>query len=140
MTDTERQTMTDTISPPQDSHPKPEFVIQKSRTYRPYFGLLYGSPGVGKTTLASSIPGAIIIDLEHGADGMDCDRITIDDAQNPQATIAKIKRSIAFAVEQGYTTIILDSLTSLAALFVSWVRVRVDMSNNQISSFPLRLD
>ena len=112
--------MTDTVSPPhtpQQAQPTPEFVIERSRRHRPYFGLLYGSPGVGKTTLASSIPGAIIIDLEHGADGMDCDRITIDDAQNPQATIAKIKRSIAFAVEHGYTTIIIDSLTSLAALF-----------------------
>ena len=109
--------MTDSISPPQDSPPRPEFVIEKSRRHRPYFGLLYGSPGVGKTTLASSIPGSIVIDLERGADGMDCDRITIEDAQNPQATIAKIKRSIAFAVEHGYTTIIIDSLTSLAALF-----------------------
>ena len=110
----------DPQTPPQQTlakPDKPEFVIEKSRRHRPYFGLLYGSPGVGKTTLASSIPGAIIIDLEHGADGMDCDRITIDDAGSPQATIAKIKRSIAFAVEQNYSTIVLDSLTSLAALF-----------------------
>lgn len=96
---------------------KPEFVIQKSPLKRPFCGLLYGSPGVGKTTLCASIPNALIIDLEKGADFLDCQRISITDDSHPMHTILKIKKAIAYGVENGYTTIVIDSLTSLAALF-----------------------
>jgi len=96
---------------------EPEFVIKTSKVLRPYVGLVYGCPGVGKTTLCSSIPDSIVIDLERGGDGLDCTRITIEDQETPRETIAKIKRAVAFAVKKGFSTIIIDSITSLAGLF-----------------------
>ena len=95
----------------------PEFFIERSKVLRPYVGLVYGCPGVGKTTLCSSIPNSLVIDLERGGDGMDCTRITIEDQESPRATIAKIKRAIAFGVNEGFTTIIIDSITTLSQLF-----------------------
>ena len=123
MTDTERQTMTDTLSPPsppqqaQSKSDTPEFVIETKQKPRPYVGLVYGCGGVGKTTLCSSIPGSIVIDLERGGDGLDCTRLTIEQLDTPRKTVAKIKRAIKFAVDQGYTTIIIDSITALEDLF-----------------------
>lgn len=102
---------------PKTQAPEPEFVIKTSKVLRPYVGLVYGCPGVGKTTLCSSIPGSIVIDLERGGDGLDCTRITIEEQETPRETIAKIKRAVAFAVKQGFSTIIMDSITSLAGLF-----------------------
>jgi len=96
---------------------EPEFTILRSKVLRPYVGLVYGCPGVGKTTLCSQIPGSLVIDLERGGDGLNCTRISIAEQDTPRATIAKIKRAIAFAVQQGYTTIIIDSITSLANIF-----------------------
>lgn len=113
MTDTITIDTTDTT----DTTCKPEFVIERVRKTRPYFGMLYGSPGVGKTTLAAAIPGALVIDLENGADGFDCNRITVESCATPRATIARIKRAIAFAVSQGFTTIIVDSVSALVDIF-----------------------
>jgi Cdc6-like AAA superfamily ATPase len=98
---------------PQES----EFTILRSKVLRPYVGLVYGCPGVGKTTLCSSIPNSLVIDLERGGDGLDCTRIAITEQETPRATIAKIKRAIGYGVQQGYTTIIIDSITSLANIF-----------------------
>ena len=111
--------MTDTLSPPQQAQQaQPEFVIETKRKPRPYVGLVYGCQGVGKTTLCSSIPNSIVIDLERGGDSFDdCHRITIEQCETPRKTLAKIKRAIKFAVDNGYTTIILDSITRLEDLF-----------------------
>lgn len=101
---------------PKTQAPEPEFVIKTSKVLRPYVGLVYGCPGVGKTTLCSSIPGSIVIDLERGGDGLDCTRITIEEQETPRETIAKIKRAVAFAVKQGFSTIIIDSISVLEDL------------------------
>jgi hypothetical protein len=102
----------------QDKLDKPEFEILTEPTKRPYMGMVYGPPGVGKTTLVASIPMAIVIDLEQGSDGIkECARIKIEDQESPSHTIAKIKRAVAFAVSKGCKTIILDSATTLQSLF-----------------------
>ena len=102
----------------QQSTKKPgRFTHHKNPIKRPYMGILYGSPGVGKTTLAASIPGAMIIDLEGGSDGYSCDRITLDPMDSPAEIIDEIKIAIGYAVKQGFTTIVIDSLTTLCGLF-----------------------
>lgn len=93
------------------------FTHYKTPIKRPYMGMLYGSPGVGKTTLAASIPNAIIIDLEWGADGYTCDYIKLDPMDSPAEIIEEIQRAVAYAVKQGFTTIVIDSLTTLCGHF-----------------------
>ena len=42
-------------------------IIITEPTPMPPKGIIYGSPGVGKTTFGASAPGALIVDCEHGA-------------------------------------------------------------------------
>jgi hypothetical protein len=118
MTNTPAKTPTPNtpVKPPEPTKP-PEFEILSNKTFRPYAGLVYGPPGVGKTTLASSIPGSIVIDMERGSDSLGATRIEITENGGPHATIDRVKRACAYAVKQGFTTVILDSTTSLQALF-----------------------
>jgi hypothetical protein len=43
-------------------------LITKQRRRRPFFGVLYGPPGVGKSTFASEAPNPIFIPCERGLD------------------------------------------------------------------------
>ena len=40
--------------------------------------MVYGSPGVGKTTMTKSIPNKVIFDLNHGTSGYDMDSDILD--------------------------------------------------------------
>jgi len=48
-------------------------VIKSPRPMPPK-GIVYGAPGIGKTTLIGSCDSALIIDCEHGANNVDCSR------------------------------------------------------------------
>lgn len=73
---------------------------------------LYGTSGVGKTTLAASIPGAILMPAEEGSDALDCSRL-------PQPTsfdqVLEQLRSLC-TEEHPYTTLVIDSVTALEQL------------------------
>src|ERR1700756_350013 len=43
-------------------------LITRQRKRRPFFGVLYGPPGVGKSTFASEAPSPIFIPCERGLD------------------------------------------------------------------------
>lgn len=67
--------------------------------------IIYGAPGVGKTTLAASAEAPIFLDFEHGSDQLDVSRIhinTFDDYENAMRLIYK----------ESFKTIIIDSVTS----------------------------
>jgi hypothetical protein len=49
-------------------------IIITEPTPMPPKGIIYGSPGVGKTTFGASAPGALIVDCEHGANMTRCAR------------------------------------------------------------------
>ncbi len=74
--------------------------------------LLYGAPGVGKTTFASTAPKPLIIDLENGSLallGKDVDIAQVD-------TLQDAKQAIKYALEHGYQTVVIDSITRYAEL------------------------
>jgi hypothetical protein len=54
-------------------------LITKQRRRRPFFGVLYGPPGVGKSTFASEAPNPIFIPCERGLD-----QITVAKFPTPQ--------------------------------------------------------
>lgn len=66
--------------------------------------LLYGPGGIGKSTLASLAPGAVMIDLEDGTREIDASRINIDTFQELQACL----RSDAL---DNCGTVVIDSAT-----------------------------
>ncbi len=76
--------------------------------------LVYGSPGVGKTTFASTAPKPLIIDLENGSLallGREVDIAQVDTLQDAQD-------AIKFALENGYQTVVIDSITRYAELLL----------------------
>ena len=66
--------------------------------------VLYGTEGIGKTTLAAEFPGALILDTESGSTHLDCARVACPDWQSLMLAVTEL------AVDsQGFKTIVIDS-------------------------------
>jgi len=81
-------------------------MITKGKQKRPFYAILYGQPGVGKTTLASLIPNSVFLDIEKGTSFLDVARL------QPEGTISEALEEL-FDDKDKYSTLIIDSLTSL---------------------------
>jgi hypothetical protein len=81
-------------------------MITKGKQKRPFYAILYGQPGVGKTTLASLIPNSVFLDLEKGTSFLDVARL------QPEGTITEALETL-FDNLDSFDTLIIDSLTSL---------------------------
>jgi GTPase SAR1 family protein len=83
-------------------------MITKGKQKRPYYAILYGQPGVGKTTLASLIPNSVFLDLEKGTSYLDVARYQ----PGPDVTIKEALNTLSDNMDS-FDTLIIDSLTSL---------------------------
>ena len=88
--------------------------------------VIYGVEGVGKTSLAASIPKAIMIDADDGSGMFEAvDRYQFRDgsAGHVPATFAEITKAIDLiaAGGHGYETLVIDSLDRVEALMVRHV-------------------
>lgn len=93
--------------------------ITKGRVAAPILAAIYGVEGVGKTTLASSLPGALIFDLEGGAKHYDIARV--DGIATWTDLLAAIKDICSNPDElhrQGYHTLVFDSLDAAEQLLL----------------------
>jgi hypothetical protein len=86
--------------------------ITTRKRRRPFFGCLYGPPGVGKSTFASTLPKPIFIQAERGLDQITCDRFPIP------KTLADYKRQILSLAEESheYESIVIDTVDALDLL------------------------
>ena len=66
--------------------------------------VIYGTEGIGKTTLASKIPGSLVLDTEDGSKQLDIDRALCLDWRAVQFAVKELQ-----ANAQGYKAIIIDS-------------------------------
>lgn len=86
------------------------FNVTRGVVHKPFFIILYGPPGVGKTTLATRAPNPIVLDLESGSHYIDCARVSVD----------SYERILDFAKwvvgEKEIKTVVIDSLTPIGAL------------------------
>jgi hypothetical protein len=80
-------------------------MIIKGRRQSPWYAILYGAPGVGKTTLAAQCPDPVFLDLERGTDLLDVSRITLDDTT--------LSGALNHLMEADFSTLVIDSLTAL---------------------------
>jgi hypothetical protein len=85
------------------------FEIQSGLKKRPLFLILYGSPGVGKSQLASQFGDPVFVDMENGTDFLDVKRIKVSNFQN-------LREAIKWFADQKEDTLILDSLTAIEKL------------------------
>lgn len=76
--------------------------------------LIYGPPGIGKTTFSATAPKPLIINLEDGLMSIK-DR---DVAYVSCATIMDVKEAIHKGVEDGFKTIVFDTLTRYSELLM----------------------
>lgn len=79
--------------------------IVRGKVPRAQKGVIYGSEGVGKTTLASQLPAPIFLDTEGGTHHLDVDRI---DASTSWEEIVSCVTSLA-TENHGYRTIVIDT-------------------------------
>jgi len=90
-------------------------LITTRKKRRPFFGVLYGPPGVGKSTFASEAPNPIFIPCERGLDQISAPRFPI-----PQ-TLAEFGSYLKAIQEEpnDYQTVIIDTIDSLESPLMS---------------------
>lgn len=109
-------------------------VISKATPTAPKL-LLYGMPGVGKSTLASKLKKPIFIDLEGGLNYMDVDRTpTITKFEEVYVVLAELYNA-AKSGKREYDTIVIDSADWLVRKIVEKAagidRTRLDETLNR---------
>lgn len=75
---------------------------------RPWRVAIYGTPGIGKSTLAAKAPGAFFLDIEDGLVNVDCYKST------PIKNVNELNAWLKWAYEQqDIKTVIVDTLDAL---------------------------
>lgn len=67
--------------------------------------IMYGAPGIGKTTLAGTATTPVFIDFEHGSDQLDVSRIHINSFED-------YENAMRLVYKEQFKTIVIDSVTS----------------------------
>lgn len=89
---------------------------------KPPVGLIYGRPGVGKTTLAAQAPGAIFIQTEDGLTSpLLADVPTFGVLESYEDVLNVFEAVAVNYVEQRWLTVVIDSIDRLAPLITDYV-------------------
>jgi hypothetical protein len=95
--------------------------LQRGGGSKPPIGIVYGRPGVGKTTLAAHAPGVIFIQTEDGLTSPMLAEIptfgvleTYEDVLNAFEAVAMNHK------EQGWQTVVIDSIDRMAPLITDY--------------------
>ena len=125
--------MIDAPPPPPGIMPSTaDIVINQGSLNLPNRFILYGGSGVGKTTLAASLPGAVIMPAEEGFSSLvDRGLLPADLPSLPRprkwsevlAQVRWLRDS-----DHGYTCLVIDTVTSLEHLLISQV-AKTDFDN-----------
>jgi len=90
--------------------------IERSRRERPRLAIVYGEPGIGKTTLAARMPGCLLIDLEDRAGHVDMDVVRADSWLALRATVREIATS-----DIPHRVVAIDTLDRAQDLATAWL-------------------
>jgi hypothetical protein len=78
--------------------------IVRGKVAGPVRGVLYGTEGIGKSTLATQWPAPLVLDTEDGTGQIDCARVVIHDCVNLESAMLDIAGD-----PQGFRTVVIDS-------------------------------
>jgi hypothetical protein len=78
--------------------------IVRGKMQSPIRGVIYGTEGIGKTTLAGQWPNPLILDTEEGSSRIDCARVVCRDWLTLEGAMHELARD-----SQGFKTIVVDS-------------------------------
>lgn len=96
--------------------------------------LVYGAPKTGKTTFSASWDEALIIDLENGANDIECTRV------RPR-TMKELKDSLTMSEIRDYNTIVVDSLDIVYSLVerntIATLNKTLKTNYSYVGSFPM---
>jgi hypothetical protein len=87
----------------QTQAPAPSFQIIKGKTAQSWMVLLYGVPGIGKSTLAAMAPKPFFLDLEDGLARVDCERTPV------LKTWAEFVSAVQWFRTSDYKTLVIDT-------------------------------
>lgn len=90
--------------------------ITKGRQVRASKTLIYGLPGAGKSTLASTMPAPLFLDTERGLAYLDVDSVAINSAEELMSVLVEIGR-LQKGNECPYKTLVIDSVDWLINFF-----------------------
>ena len=78
--------------------------ILKGKLQAPVRGIIYGTEGIGKTSLAAELPDALILDTEDGSKQIDCARALCLDWRSIEHAVKELIKD-----SQGFKSVIIDS-------------------------------
>ena len=78
--------------------------IERGRRHSPVRAVIYGTEGIGKSTLAAAFPSPVILDTEEGTHHLDVARVAIGSWDDLRAAVAEIGTS-----RGEFRTVVIDS-------------------------------
>lgn len=90
--------------------------ITEGKINMPIKCVVYGAEGIGKSTLASKMPGAVFFDLEGGTNRLDVKRVS-----TRFTSVDEIITAMAEVVGMGVKTIVIDTLDALDLIIIKAV-------------------
>lgn len=108
--------------------------IIRGKIKKPFRVLVYGPPGVGKSTQASKAPRPLFLDCEDGLANIDCERTSVIKSYDrpPKETAANSDEPetfmewLRFAAKSEYQTIVIDTADALEIMLNRWVCLHGD--------------
>lgn len=90
--------------------------IKRGKQASPARVVVYGTEGIGKSTLASQFPNPLILDTEDGTKHLDCSRVSCTEWKTLTLAMAEL------AVDsQGFQTVVIDSADWAEKLLTEWL-------------------
>jgi hypothetical protein len=78
--------------------------------------VVYGTEGIGKSTMASQFPSPLILDTEDGSKHLDCARVICSDWITLESTMHELVRDA-----QGFETIVIDSADWMERIMIEQI-------------------